>query len=274
MSLSRAGAFGAPTRVLLFQRTNPWLAGRPTVPLFFRGQTRVLQFTATRPLQFSATQPKLDFVTPYIWSFMPGGTLGPLNIFQAVFVAGQWLIGQSYHIIPWIVIMFLVIFLACYGCRLGDYDRGYLLNYNFDGVHDVQNYKVGKIKNDMAAWKYIIDHWLHVTPEDAKTDKSWDVAADGSVEPNSNLVNGGGQAAFHLLNSTSLRHELIQNTQDWNDSWCRTSHLLLFQPTWIIGAGKDVHDRPRTFVGDWTEEMFPWSRSVNTFALPVSLSTS
>ena len=301
--------------------SNPWLGGKTvlqratilarsistTVPGYTTApmrscalkSTRPLFMRATEPLQFSATKPNQDFIT----AFFTQGVIFPfIPLHMALFQGTTWLIGQTYNILPWVLLLFLVVFILLYGCRLADYDRGQMLNLRSTYTSDNTNILDAPIAHDTRTWRNLADHFFSVTHEEAETLDNWTVAKDGSVEPSSSYFGPSALAAFHAVNGMSLRWDLITYVADWNESWCRRSyvqthpwcvyprthrHLLLIQPTWLIGGGKDVHARLRTEVGDWTyvkrvfphivltfpfhphsDEYFPWSRSMSTLSFP------
>eukprot|EP01061_Rhynchopus_euleeides_P000001 TRINITY_DN0_c1_g1_i1.p1 TRINITY_DN0_c1_g1~~TRINITY_DN0_c1_g1_i1.p1 ORF type:complete len:296 (+),score=51.23 TRINITY_DN0_c1_g1_i1:95-889(+) len=246
---------------------NPWLAGKPILAGSARGLLRVtnpLYMRQTKYTQFSRTLVKRDFVTPYI----SGMFFGPVPMIYAVFTSITWLIGHCYNVYPWFLLLFLVMFLMHFGSRVADYDRGQMLNLNllYIEAHNVTT--IAEIVHSCRSWRQLSDHSFNVTPEEAEASDDWVVDRDGAVEPSPNKVSPAGLAAYHLLNSMSLRWDVISYTADWNDSWCRRAHLLMIQPSWLIGGGKEVHSRVRTYVGDWTDESYPWSRSSSTFSIP------
>eukprot|EP01064_Diplonema_japonicum_P024886 TRINITY_DN3568_c2_g6_i1.p1 TRINITY_DN3568_c2_g6~~TRINITY_DN3568_c2_g6_i1.p1 ORF type:complete len:259 (+),score=34.56 TRINITY_DN3568_c2_g6_i1:38-814(+) len=224
---------------------NPWLAGKPGMAGVRNQQGR----------SFSRTAVKQDFITPLFANYL----VAPWHYF---YLPMQWLIGHSYNILPWLLLLVLVTFIFLYGARLADYDRGHMLNLNFNFKQsDPFNHPMARV--DFNLWRVMLDTWLSVTPQQLKEnpDPNWVLAEDGSVEPSPDTISPGGLAAYHLVSGMSLRWELMVFVGDWNDSWCRRSHLLLIQPTWIIGGTETVHEKERSYVGDWTDEYFPYSRS-------------
>eukprot|EP01060_Flectonema_neradi_P029585 TRINITY_DN4122_c0_g1_i1.p1 TRINITY_DN4122_c0_g1~~TRINITY_DN4122_c0_g1_i1.p1 ORF type:complete len:149 (+),score=11.81 TRINITY_DN4122_c0_g1_i1:358-804(+) len=139
---------------------------------------------------------------------------------------------------------------------------------NLNQVYDESDTSMYAIlTRETMCWRNICEHFLHRGEEDIKSGK-WTRAEDGSVEPSADNISPGGLAAFHLVSSMSLRWDLMGFVKDWNDSWVRKCHNILIQPTWIIGGNEDIHNLKRSYVGDWTDEYFPFSRS-NPFTRPL-----
>eukprot|EP00755_Sulcionema_specki_P037673 Sspe_Gene.109381::Locus_89514_Transcript_1_1_Confidence_1.000_Length_892::g.109381::m.109381 len=236
----------SPTRALLFKRTNPWLAGKPTTVLLF-------QHTPTRLGAFRATKVKHDLV----FSPLVGGFLPFVHVIQNTV---NLFLGGSYMILPWVAIFSLAIYLEFYYDRVHDYDKGHVAMGNYIPVNDPNPAVTARLVFDNAAWAGWIENWVKKSSD--VDGKNWVVNPDdGSIEPGTSKVSPGGLAAYHALNSMSLKWELVKNNADWNDGWVKAGHQIMLIPSWMWSGNQHIHARKRTYVGDWVEEHYPWTRS-------------
>ena len=202
---------------------NPWLAGKPLIGSLQAMRSLHQQTMSQQKRAFSATRPNQDLITPLLSSmhFMHAISL-PHMIYYSI----TWLIGHCYNVYPWFLLLFLVTFLFTYGARLGDYDRGQMFNINMI-FHDPNDCTMaGRMSHDQLTWQYLSDHFWSVTMEEAEKDKKrWSVDEDGVIEPALTHFDAAGLSAFHLLNSISLRWDLVTHAKDFNDSWSRTAYV-------------------------------------------------
>eukprot|EP01065_Artemidia_motanka_P041574 TRINITY_DN5410_c0_g5_i1.p2 TRINITY_DN5410_c0_g5~~TRINITY_DN5410_c0_g5_i1.p2 ORF type:complete len:260 (+),score=52.25 TRINITY_DN5410_c0_g5_i1:94-873(+) len=224
---------------------NPWLAGRREVVISANVRSGRGLFRATPVARMA---PQLGFL-------FQGALLAPMNIH--LFNLVQYWIGMSYPIIPWLLLWGLVWYLLMYSNRVTDYDMGYTKCISMI-TPESDWFPALYCTVQFYAWQAWMKNWMRKEPGDG-----WVMDAEEGrvVEPGPTKVSPGGLAAYHICDGISLRHELIERRDRWCRNWVKQGHQLFMEPTWVFGATQDVHARQRTYIGDWCDEMYPWSRS-------------
>eukprot|EP01062_Namystynia_karyoxenos_P018841 TRINITY_DN17013_c0_g1_i1.p1 TRINITY_DN17013_c0_g1~~TRINITY_DN17013_c0_g1_i1.p1 ORF type:complete len:261 (+),score=76.45 TRINITY_DN17013_c0_g1_i1:99-881(+) len=225
-------------------RQNPWLAGRPawsTPP-----RTGMLRPTTPARMvpQFALPFQHLVLIMPIHY-----------HMWQMV----QFTIGKAYPIVPWFMLWCLVMYCFMYGTRVTDYDRGFTQFFNFSAKLDADRFLSMVCTVDHLIWCSFFQNWVKKEKDVDGVDWVYD-EDHGCIQPSEKLVSPGGLAAFHIMDGTSLRRELTQRRDRWTRNWAKAGHEVYITPTWVFGATQDVHARNRTFVGDWCDESWPWTR--------------
>lgn len=245
---------------------------RPVASGLPRVQTRF--FRSTQPKLILGAMPQLPgylvghYDLWFFWCQTPlgmfmGGPTAFVNLYQFVVM---WF-GIAWMNIPWVGLAGLIMYVFCYVPRFGDYDRGMTHSINYVSCVETDYYLMGWLFDDFHSWRGFFRFFIKRAKDIDEENWVWD-EDERVVEPSATKVGPGGLAAFHLMNGISIRREMIERRDRWQRNWVKEGHgIFLLEPQWFFGATQDVHARERTYIGDWVEECYPWTRSSPGLAL-------